>query len=111
MLPPPLPGFQRPFPIRRLDPLTASDRMLGLCGWATALGLIGLATALRGLLTILAGTAPGWYEPTLAGLGSAAIGLTAAAFPVIRRPRLPWLLLCLATASVLVDVGLTVGAR
>ena len=92
--PPPLPGSQCPFPVRRTDPIGASDRMLGLCGWATVLG----------------GTAPGWYQPTLAGVGLAGIGLTVAAFVVVRRDRLPWLLLGLATVPLLVNVGLTLAA-
>lgn len=82
--------------------------MLGLCVWATILGLVGSGSALRGVLAILAGTAPGWYQPTLAAVGITGIGLTVAAFVVVRRNRLPWLLLGLATVPLLVNVGLTV---
>ncbi|MFC7548048.1 hypothetical protein [Plantactinospora sp. GCM10030261] len=108
--PPPLPGSQCPFPVRRTDPLGASDRMLWLCVWATILGLIGSGSALRGVLVILAGAAPGWYQPTLAAVGLLGVGLTVAAFAVVRRDRLPWLLLGLATVPLLVNVGLTVTA-
>lgn len=107
--PPPLPGFEQPFPIQRVDSVGASDRMLGLCGWATGIGVLGTAAAIRGLVAIRAGTAPGWYEPTLATVGLAAVACTVAAFTLVRRARLPWLLLSLATVPLLVNVGLTVG--
>ncbi|WP_157756626.1 hypothetical protein [Plantactinospora sp. KBS50] len=107
--PPPLPGFEQPFPIQRVDSVGASDRMLGLCGWATGIGVLGTAAAIRGLVAIRAGTAPGWYEPTLATVGLAAVVCTVAAFTLVRRARLPWLLLSLATVPLLVNVGLTVG--
>ncbi|MFB9234026.1 hypothetical protein ACFFWC_00495 [Plantactinospora siamensis] len=108
--PAPLPGFQQPFPVQRVDSVGASDRMLGLCGWATVLGVLGTVAAVRGLFAIRAGAAPEWYEPTLATVGLASIGCIVAAFTLVRRARLPWLLLGLATVPVLVNVGLTVGA-
>lgn len=88
-----------------------NTRLLGLCVWATVIGVIGLAVAGRALLTVAAGTGPAWYEPTLSAVGTAGVAFTAAAFLTERRIRLPWLLLGLATVPVLVNVGLAFGAR
>jgi hypothetical protein len=103
-------GWERPFRIRRPDLRNANDRMLGLCGWAAGLGVAGSATALRGLLAIVDGRAPDWYEPALATAGFGVIGLVTAAFFSVRHPRLPWVMLAMATAPLLLSLGLTLGA-
>lgn len=103
-------GWERPFRIRRPDLRNANDRMLGLCGWAAGLGVAGSATALRGLLAILDGQAPDWYEPTLATAGLCVIGLVTAAFFSVRHPQLPWVMLAMATAPLLLSLGLTLDA-
>jgi hypothetical protein len=103
-------GWERPFRIRRPDLRNANDRMLGLCGWAAGLGVAGSATALRGLLAILDGQVPDWYEPALAAAGLCLIGLVTAAFFSVRHPRLPWVMLAMATAPLLLSLGLTLDA-
>lgn len=90
------------------DPAPASGRMIGLCGWATALGLAGLAVALRGLVAIIAGTAPFWYEPVVISLGLLGILLTVAGFLSIQWRRVPWVLLAAATVPLLISVGLAI---
>jgi hypothetical protein len=102
------PAIRRPTSHRH--PLPPSGRMLALCAWATGIGALGLAVALRGLDAILAHTGPTWYEPTLAGVGLAGVTLTGAAFLSAERMRLPWVMLGLATVPVVVNLGLTIGA-
>lgn len=82
--------------------------MLGICGWATGLGVVGLGPASRAVVAVVSDTAPEWYEPTLAGLGLAGIGLTAMALGVARRRRLPWIALGVASVPVCVSVGLAI---
>lgn len=92
------------------DPAPRGSRMLGICAWSTALGLAGLAIALRGVAAILGGDAPDWYEPATAAVGLTAIALTLGAFMSNKRPRLPWVLLGAATVPLAVDLGLTISA-
>lgn len=84
--------------------------MLVLCAWATGIGILGLAVALRGLDAVLAHADPAWYEPTLAGVGLAGVVLTVLAFLSAERVRLPWIMLGLATVPVVVNLGLTISA-
>ena len=92
------------------DPPPATGRMLGVCAWAALLGVVGLAVAARALVAVLAGTAPGWYEPTVLALGVVGIGLTAAAFLAVHHRGLPWLLLAAATVPLAVNLGCTAAA-
>lgn len=91
-------------------PAPPDDRLLGVWAWATGLGVIGLAVALRGLAAITAGTGPSWYEPALASLGLGGVGLTVAALLSARRARLPWIMLGLATVPFVANLALTIGA-
>jgi hypothetical protein len=84
-----------------------SGRMLALCAWATAIGILGLAVAAWALAAVATGATPSWYEPALAVVGTTAVVLTAGAFATVRWVRLPWLMLGLATVPALVNIGLT----
>jgi hypothetical protein len=75
------------------DPRPRTRRLFGMSLYASVLGLLGVAVAVRGLMAILAGSAPGWYEPALAGTGLLCVALVVAAFLSIHRWILPWLLL------------------
>ncbi|WP_329107899.1 hypothetical protein OG792_05370 [Micromonospora sp. NBC_01699] len=112
--PPPVPWAaptaDHPICTRRAGPRGTSRQFLGVCGWATALGLIGLATGLRGLVAIVAGVAPDWYEPMIAGVGLGGVALTMVAFLSIRHPRLPWIMLSLATLPLAVNLAVTLAA-
>lgn len=92
------------------DPAPPTARLVAMCAWATALGVVGLAVAVRGLMAILGGTAPTWYESTVVGTGLAGIGLTVGAFMSIQRRRLPWFMLAAATIPLIATVVLTVRA-
>jgi hypothetical protein len=92
------------------DPAPATTRVAAMCGWATALGLVGVVVAGRGLMAIMRGTAPGWYEPAIVGVGLAGIGLTVGAFMSIQRRRLPWFMLAAATLPLIAAVALTIHA-
>lgn len=96
--------FRLPTPT---DPAPASTRLLVMCAWATALGGLGLAVALRGLLRIIAGTAPGWYEPVLIGVVLSGMALTVGGFTSMQRRWLPWAMLGAATACLAVAFALT----
>jgi hypothetical protein len=71
--------------------------MLGVCAWAALLGLVGLAVAFRGFVASLLHQTPGWYEPTMGGVGALGIALTAAAFVSVHRKHTPYILLAAAT--------------
>ncbi len=93
------PNFTRPGPPLRV--------LAGLCAWAAALGGIGLLVGVRGLIAILVGGIPGWYEPTLILLGLVGIGLTAGGFLTIQKRPLPWVLLGAASAVELSSIIVT----
>ena len=100
----------------RLGDLVHSDarprpdggQMLGVCAWATALVLAGIGVAIRGLLAIVGGVAPAWYQPALVGTGLIGLALTVAAFVTIQRRHIPWFLLALATIPLAAAIALTI---
>jgi hypothetical protein len=101
----------RPYAMLRLpgawDPAPQAPRMIGMCAWATTLGLIGLAVAIRALLIIISAAPPWWFEPAVVSTGLVGIGLAAGAFMAVHRRRLPWLMLTAATAMLILTVTLT----
>jgi hypothetical protein len=92
------------------DPSPDNGQLIGICAWAMALGVVGLLIALRGLVGIVSGHAPTWYEPTLIGTGMVGILFTVLAFLTIQRRYLPWIMLAVATIPLGVNIGLTVAA-
>jgi hypothetical protein len=82
-------------------------QLMGVCGWAAILGGVGLVIGIRGLLGVLAGTAPGWYETAMVLTGLLGNGLTIGAFLTVARDRIPWLLLTGASATLVVAMALT----
>jgi len=87
-----------------------NGQLIGICTWATLLGLGGLLIAIRGLVGIIGGYAPSWYQPALIMVGMVGIVLTVLAFTAIHRRYLPWIMLGLATIPLAVNVGLTLSA-
>lgn len=92
------------------DPSPPTTRLIVMCAWATTLGVVGLVVATRGLMGIMGGQVPSWYEPSMVGIGLTGIGLTVGAFMSIHRRRMPWFLLALATIPLAATVVLTIRA-
>lgn len=90
-------------------PPPPDDRLIGVWAWATGLGIVGLAVALRGLTAITAGAGPSWYEPALVVVGLGGVGLVVAALLSAHRARLPWIMLGLASVPYAVNLALTLG--
>jgi hypothetical protein len=85
----------------RRTPTPHPARLAGICAWAAVLGMTGLLVAGRALISMLANTAPGWFQPVIVIIGIIGITLTIGAFAAIHRPRVPWLLLTAATVPLL----------
>jgi hypothetical protein len=94
-------AFRRPV-LRQRGPQLRT--LAGLAGWAATLGVVGLVIGIRGLLVILVGKPPHWYEPTLIILGLVGIALAAGAFLTVQYKRVPWVLLGLSSAVLLASI-------
>ena len=90
------------------DPAPGTRRLLAMSLYASALGLAGVGVGVRGFVSVLGGTAPGWYVPVLALLGLISVALAVGGFLSIHRRRLPWLLLLGAAVPLTADVLLAV---
>ena len=97
-------AFRRPTFARPGPPLRV---LAGLSAWAAALGGIGLLVGVRGLIAILVGGIPNWYEPTLITMGLVGIALTAAGFLTVQQRPLPWIFLGAGTAVLLASIIVT----
>jgi hypothetical protein len=86
------------------DPEPATRRLLGMSLYASLLGILGLAAAVRGVVAVVGGHTPAWYEPTLALTGVICVALVVAAFLSIHRRVLPWLLLLAAAVPLAANV-------
>jgi hypothetical protein len=84
--------------------------VIGTCAWAAVLGLVGLVVAARSLWAIMAGLAPGWFEPAVIGAGLVGIGLTVAGFTAIHQRYLPWALLAAASAVLAATTAMMISA-
>lgn len=89
------------------DPAPGARRLAGMCAWAAVLGLVGVAIAVRALLAIMTGVAPDWFEPAVVGTGVAGIALTVGGFMAVHRRHLPWALLGAASATLVLNLLLT----
>jgi len=92
---------------------TGTPRMRALAGaavWALLLCLGGLVCGVLGLIQIVSGSASGWYEPVIIVVGVLGLALAAAAFPLVERRGLPWLLLAASTVTLIGGYVLTAAA-
>jgi hypothetical protein len=89
-------------------PTPEGSHMLGIVAWGTALALAGVGVGIRGLMAIIGGLAPAWYQPALIGAGLLGVLLTVAAFVTIQRRYAPWLMLAVATIPLAVSIALTI---
>lgn len=92
---------------RRRGWAAGSGPLLVIYGWATGLGTVAIASGIRGLVLVLTGTVPQWYQPTVAALGLGGIALGGVALHAAARPGLRWAALGLANVVVGVSAGLT----
>ena len=85
-------------------------RLLAMSLYTALVGLVALAVTLRGLLVIIGGDAPGWYQPAFVVAGLVGVGFVVGAFLSIHRRRLPWLMLAAAAVPLAANIVITVGA-
>jgi hypothetical protein len=88
------------------DPPPEHRTLAVICGWAAALGLAGLIVGLLAVVRLIAAT-PGWYEPTVIAVGLTGIACTIGALTSMHQRRLPYALLCTASAALLLAGALT----
>ena len=82
------------------DPRVRLRRLALVAVWATLLGFGGLGEGIRVLIGLFT-TAPSWYLPTICGLGIFGLACTVGAFASVHRRRTPWILLVVATATLI----------
>jgi hypothetical protein len=82
-------------------------QLIGVCGWAAVLGGIGLVIGIRGLVGVLAGDPPTWYEPAAIVAGGLGIALTIGAFLTVHRNRAPWIMLFASSMSLATTMVMT----
>ncbi len=90
------------------DPAPGTRRLLVMSLYASALGLIGVGVGVRAFLSVLGGTAPGWYVPVLTLLGLISVTLAVGGFLSIHRRLLPYGLLLGAAVPLTADVLIAV---
>jgi hypothetical protein len=86
------------------DPTPGTVRVFSMALYAALLGLGGVGVGLCAFLSVLGGSAPGWYVPTLALIGLIGVGLAVGAFLSVHRRFLPWLLLLAAALPLTGDI-------
>ncbi|MDT5028586.1 MAG: hypothetical protein QOE61_5012 [Micromonosporaceae bacterium] len=82
-------------------------QLMGVCGWAAVLGGVGLVIGIRGLIGVVAGHPPGWFEPGMIVVGFVGISLTVGAFLTVHRNRTPWALLGASSLALIAAMVLT----
>jgi hypothetical protein len=82
-------------------------QLMGVCGWAAVLGGVGLVIGIRGLIGVVAGHPPGWFEPAMIVVGFVGIALTVGAFLTVHRDRMPWALLGASSLVLITAMVLT----
>jgi hypothetical protein len=68
--------------------------------WAAALGLGGVAVALRAIVGLVM-IRPDWYAPTIVSIGVLGLLCTIGAFASVHRRRLPLALLGVASVALI----------
>jgi hypothetical protein len=86
------------------DPAPESNKLLGMCLWAAALGLIGLIPGGRLAVAVVLDSGPGWYSPVALALGMLGLAAIGAGFAAIHLPRLPWQLFGFASFLLVVNL-------
>jgi hypothetical protein len=95
-------GFRRRFRMPgTADPRVRLRRLALVSLWATVLGLGGLGAGFRVLIGLFT-SAPTWYLPTISAIGLFGVACTVGAMASVHRRRLPWILLGVATVTLIV---------
>lgn len=81
--------------------------LVGLCAWAAAVTLLGIAVGLWVMIRLMSYGTPGWYEPVIVLTGLAGVGLEIAAFVNVGKGTLPWALMGGSTFVLFVSIGIT----
>ncbi|HEY7175543.1 MAG TPA: hypothetical protein VH442_11555 [Micromonosporaceae bacterium] len=79
----------------------APGRLVGLCAWAAVIGIIGLMLGVWSGVAVLSG-APGWFFPLAAVTGLVGFTSTVASYFAARDGRRPWVLLGIASVTLIV---------
>jgi hypothetical protein len=82
----------------RYDPATRLRRLAGVSVWAALLGFCGLVAGLRAVVGLFT-SVPLWYLPTFIVIGLFGLACTVGAFASVHRRRTPWVLLVVATLT------------
>lgn len=85
----------------RYDPATRLRRLAGVSVWAALLGFGGLVAGLRAVVGLFT-SVPLWYLPTFVAIGLFGLTCTVGAFASVHRRRTPWVLLGVATVTLVV---------
>ncbi|HEX6075595.1 MAG TPA: hypothetical protein VFZ32_10075 [Micromonosporaceae bacterium] len=81
--------------------------LVGLCAWAAAVTLLGIAVGLWVMIRLMSYGTPEWYEPVIVLTGLAGVGLEIAAFVNVDKGTLPWALMGGSTFVLFVSIGIT----
>ncbi len=91
----------------RLPP--APRRLVGLCSWAAAVGLLGIIVGIRAVVVMLVGAAS-WFPLTAGVIGIIGVGATMGAFVTARHQHVPWALLSVSSLTLIAATIVTSAA-
>lgn len=91
-------------PAESLPP--APRRLVGLCSWAAAVGILGVIIAIRAVVATIIGTSA-WFPITAGAVGLIGVVATMGSFVTARREHTPWALLSIASLTLIVATILT----
>ena len=91
-------------PAEQLAP--APRRLVGLCSWAAAVGILGVIVGIRAMVVTILGTSA-WFPITASMIGVIGLVATMGAFVTARRAQIPWALLSIATLTLIIATIVT----
>jgi len=89
------------------EPPVRMRHLMGLCAWAAAVTVLGIAIALWVMIRLMTSGTPGWYEPVIVSTGLAGVALEIAAFVNLDKGNLPWYLMGGSTLVLFLSIGIT----
>jgi hypothetical protein len=91
-------------PAERLPP--APRRLVGLCSWAAAVGILGVMVGIRAVVVTIIGAAS-WFPVTAGAVGVIGVVACMGAFVTARKAQIPWILLSVASLTLIIASILT----